>query len=35
MKFRLKEYIEEHREELENNPNVSKVGKTIQYVPKF
>ena len=31
----IKEYIEQHREELEKNPNVSKVGKTIQYAPEF
>jgi len=35
MKIKLKEYIAEHREELENNPNVSNVGKTIQYASEF
>jgi len=35
MKLKLKEYVLEHREELEKNPNVSKVGKTIQYAPEF
>lgn len=33
--IKIKEYIEKHRSELENNPNVSKVGKTIQYTPEF
>jgi len=35
MKIKFKEYVEEHRKELENNPYVSKVSKTIQYSPEF
>ncbi len=34
-KFRIKDYIKKHREELEKNPYVRKVGKTIQYAPEF
>lgn len=35
MKFRIKDYIKEHKIELENNPNVLSVKKTIQYTPEF
>lgn len=31
----IKEYINEHRKELENNPNVKSVGKIISYSPEF
>ncbi|QVK18427.1 hypothetical protein KHQ81_01550 [Mycoplasmatota bacterium] len=34
-KISIKEYIKEHRQELEQNPNVLKVGKILQYTPKF
>ena len=34
-KFKIKDYIEQHRNELEKNPNVLKVDKTIKYAPEF
>ncbi|QVK18488.1 IS3 family transposase [Mycoplasmatota bacterium] len=34
-KLRIKDYIKKHRDELEKNPYVRKVGKTIQYAPEF
>ncbi|ERJ13481.1 transposase [Haloplasma contractile] len=31
----IKEFIKQNKEELENNPNVLRVGKTITYSPEF